>query len=66
MHGHHQMANTKIRLVMFFAAINGEALYSQEKQDLELTVAQIINFLLQNSGLNRRKYGKPLDHSGMT
>ena len=66
MHGHHQMANTKLRLVMFFAAINGEALYSQEKQDLELTVAQIINFLLQNSGLNRRKYGKPLDHSAMT
>ena len=51
---------------MFFAAINGEALYSQEKQDLELTVAQIINFLLQNSGLNWRKYGKPLRHSGMT
>ena len=37
---------------MFFTAINGEALYSQEKQDLELTVAQVINFLLQNSGLN--------------
>ena len=52
MHGHHQMANTKIRLVMFFAVINGEALYSQGKQDLELTMPQIINILLQNSGLN--------------
>jgi len=36
---------------MFFAAEDGEALYSQQKQDLELTVAQIITFLLQNSGL---------------
>ena len=38
-HGHHQMANTKIRLIIFFAAKDGEALYSQQKQDLELTVA---------------------------
>ena len=36
---------------MFFAAKDGEALYSQQKQDLELTVAQIISSLLQNSGL---------------
>ena len=42
-HGHHQMVNTKIRLIMFFAAIDGEALYSQQKQDWELTVAQITN-----------------------
>ena len=46
------MVNTKIRLIMFFAAEDGEALYSQQKQDLELTVAQIISFLLKNSGLN--------------
>ena len=32
-HGHHQMVNTKIRLIIFFAAKNGEALYSQQKQD---------------------------------
>ena len=38
--GHHQMVNTKIRLI-FFATKEGEALYSQQKQDLELTVAQI-------------------------
>ena len=41
--------NTKIRLIIFFAAKDGEALYSQQKQDWELTVAQIMNSLLQNS-----------------
>ena len=51
-HGHHQMANTKIRLIIFFAAKDGEALYSQQKQDWELTVAQIMNSLLPNSDLN--------------
>ena len=45
---------------------DGEALYSQQKQDQDLTVAQIMNSLLPNSYLNWRKYGKPLDHSGMT
>ena len=42
-HGHHQMVNTEIRLVTFFAAKDGEALYSQQKRDQELTVAQIMN-----------------------
>ena len=51
-HGHHQMVNTKIRLIIFFAAKDGEALYSQQKQDQELTVAQIMNSLLPNSDLN--------------
>ena len=51
-HGHHQMANTKIRLIIFFAAKDGEAIYSQQKQDQELTVAQIMNSLLPNSDLN--------------
>ena len=51
-HGHHQMANTEIRLIIFFAAKDGEALYSQQKQDLGLTVAQIVNSLLPNSGLD--------------
>ena len=46
------MVNTDIRLIIFFAAKDGEALYSQQKQDWELTVAQIINSLLQNSDLN--------------
>ena len=60
------MANTEIRLIIFFAAKDGEALHSQEKQDRELTVAQIMNSLLPNSDLNWIKWGKPLDHSGMT
>ena len=46
---HHQMVNTEIRLIIFFAAKDGEALYSQQKQDQELTVAQIMNSLLPNS-----------------
>ena len=41
--------NTKIRLIIFYAAKDGEALYSQQKQDLELTVTQIMNSLLPNS-----------------
>ena len=48
----HQMVNTEIRLIIFFAAKDGEALYSQQKQDQELTVAQIMNSLLPNSDLN--------------
>ena len=40
------MVNTKIRLIIFYAAKDGEALYSQQKQDRELTVAQIMNSLL--------------------
>ena len=47
-HGPHQMVNTEIRLIIFFAAKDGEALHSQHKQDWELTVAQIMNFLLPN------------------
>ena len=42
----------KIRLIILFAAKDGEALYSQQKQDWELTVAQIMNSLLSNSDLN--------------
>ena len=37
------MVNTEIRLIIFFAAKDGEALHSQQKQDQELTVAQIMN-----------------------
>jgi len=42
------MVNIEIRLIMFFAAKDGEPLYSHQKQDLELTVAQIISSLLQD------------------
>ena len=46
-HGHHQMVNNEIRLIIFFAAKDGEALYSQQKQDQELTVAQIMTAYYQ-------------------
>ena len=52
------MVNTEIGLIIFFAAEDGEVLYSQQKQDQELTVAQILNFLLQISGLNLKEVWK--------
>ena len=45
------MVNTNLRLIIVFAAEDGEALYSQQKQDLELSVAQIMNSLLPNADL---------------
>ena len=62
------MVNTKIKLIISFVAKDGEAVYSQQQQqkDLELTVAQIISFSQQISGLNYRKWGKPLGQPGMT
>ena len=51
-HGHHQMVSTEIRLIIFFVVKDGEALYSQQKQDWKLSVAQIMNSLLPNSDLN--------------
>ena len=56
-HGHHQMVNTEITLIIFSAAIDGEVLYSQQKQNKtkqnkknwKLTVAQTMNTLLPNS-----------------
>ena len=51
-HGHHQMLKTEIRLIVFFAAKDGEALFSHQEEDWELTVAHIMNSLLQNSDLN--------------
>ena len=59
------MVNAEIRLVIFFAAKDGEALYSQQKQEKQLTVAQIMHSLLPKSDLNW-KSREPLDHSGMT
>ena len=60
------MINTEIKLIIFFAGKDGEALYSHQKQDWQLTVAQIMIFLLPNLDLNGRKQGESLDHSGMT
>ena len=37
------MVNTEIRMITFFVAKDGEAVYSQQKQDLELTAAQVIS-----------------------
>ena len=45
-HGHHQIVNTEIRLTIYYAAEDGEALYGQQKQDQEL------NSLLPNSDVN--------------
>ena len=52
------MVNIKIRLIIFFAAKDGETLNSQQKQDQELTEAQIMNSLSPNSDLKLKKVGK--------
>ena len=49
------MVNNKIRLIIFFVAEDGETLYSEHKEDLGLTVPQIISFLLQSSGLSQSR-----------
>ena len=54
------MVNTEIRLVTFFAAKDAEALYSQQKQDQELTVTQVMNSLLPNSDFKLERVGKKL------
>ena len=57
------MVNIEIRLIIFVAVEDGEALYSQQKQDQELTVAQIMNSLFR---LKLKRVGKTTDHPGMT
>ena len=53
------MVSTEIRLIIFFTAKDGEALYSQQKQDQELTVAQIMNtYLIAKFRLKLEKVGK--------
>ena len=56
-HGHHQMVNTEIRLIIFFAAKDGEALCSQQKQDRELTLAHH-ELLIAKLRLQLKKVGK--------
>ena len=56
-HGHHQMANTEIRLIIFFAAKDGEALYSQQKQDWEPT-GSVHELLIAKFRLKLKKVGK--------
>ena len=57
-HGHHQMVNTEIRLIIFFAAKDGEALYSQQKQDWEQTVGSDHELLIAKFRLKLKKVGK--------
>ena len=52
------MVNTEIRLIIFFVAKDGEALYSQQKQDWELTVAQIMNSSIIKFRLKWKKVEK--------
>ena len=52
------MVNTEITLIIFFATEEGEALYSQQKQDQELTVAQIMNSLIAKFRIKWKKVGK--------
>ena len=57
------MVDTKVRFIVYFAAEDGEALYSQQKQDWELTVAQIMNSLLPNSDLKKvERTTRPFRH----
>ena len=59
------MVNTESRLIIFFAAEGGEALYSQQKQDLEL-MGSDHELLIANFRLKLKKQGKPLGHSRKT
>jgi len=54
------MANTEITLIIFFAAKDGEALYSQQKQDQELTVAQIMNSFIAKFRHKLKKVGQAI------
>ena len=62
------MVNTKIRLIIFFAAKDGETLYSQQKQDQELTVAQIMNsiakFRIKLKKVRKTTRPIPYDYTG--
>ena len=57
--GKYEILSTKIRLIIFFAVEDGEALHSQQKQGLELTVAQIINSMTGRSNLSILKKVNP-------
>ena len=52
------MVNTKIRLIIFFAAKDGEALHSQEKQDWKLTMAQFHELLIAKIRFKLKKVGE--------
>ena len=56
------MVNNEIKLIILFTAKDGEAPYSQQKQDQEQTVAHS-EFLIAKFRCKLKKVGKPLDHS---
>ena len=57
-HGHHQMVNTEIRLIIFFAAKDREALYSQQKQDQEFDCGSDHELLIAKFRLKSKKVGE--------
>ena len=59
------MVSAEIRLIIFFAAKDGEALYSQQKQHWEVT-GSAHELLIAKFRFKMKTVGKPLDHSGMT
>ena len=65
-HGHHQMVNTEVRMIIFFAAKDGEALYSQKKTRPGADCGSDHDLLIAKFRLKLKKVGKPLHHSGMT
>ena len=60
------MANTEIRLIIFFAAKDGEGLYSQQKIRPGADCGSDHELLIAKFRLKLKKVEKPLDHSGMT
>ena len=67
------MVNTEVRLIIFFAAKDGKALYSQQNQDQELTDLVLTELtgsdhelLINKFRLKLKEVGKPPDHSDMT
>ena len=62
-HGHHQMVNTKIRLIIFFAAKHGDTLYTQQKTRPGADYASDHELLMIKSRLKLKSVGKPLSHS---
>ena len=60
------MVNTEIKLIIFFAAKDGEALSSQQKQDRDLTVVHYHELLIAKFRLKLKKVGKTIRPSGMT
>ena len=57
-HGHHEMVNTKIRLIIFFAAKVGEALYSQQKNKTRADSGSDYEFLIAKFRFIFKKVGK--------